>query len=102
MSTARTNALSRQAISTNHGADSPTTDRATPTTKNAAMPNSASASAVAFETDMNDRSAVVDKTTRICRFDRNVRVSDLMSYLTLSHESTAAEASPSPKTHSSQ
>src|SRR5205814_773016 len=52
ISIARTKALSAQATSTNHGAASPITDRATPITKNAAIPNSASARAVALETDM--------------------------------------------------
>src|SRR5207247_4565404 len=68
MSMARTNALSAQATTTNHGADSPTTDRATPITKKAAMPSSASATAVAFEIDMSDSNAVVDRTIRTCRF----------------------------------
>src|SRR5215470_9163231 len=67
MSIARTNTFSAHATSTNHGAESPITDRATPTTKNAAIPNSARASAVALETDMKDSNAVVDKTTRTCR-----------------------------------
>jgi len=52
----------------NQGADSPIKDRATPTEKNAAMPNSANATAVARETDMKDRSVVLDNTTRTCGF----------------------------------
>ena len=78
MSMHRTSALSAQATRTNHGADSPITERATPITKKAAMPNSASAIAVAFETDMNDSKAVVDKTTRTWRFGVRGGAADLI------------------------
>ena len=50
--------------STNQAADSPSADRVVPATKNAAMPNCATASVAAFRTDMNDRSAVDDKIAR--------------------------------------
>src|SRR5262245_58575480 len=68
MSIVRTKALSQHAASMNHGADSPMKDLATPTEKKAAMPKSANATAVALETDMKDRSVVLDNTTRTCRF----------------------------------
>src|SRR5437762_13336694 len=77
MSMARTNAVSAQATTTNHGADYPTTDRATPITKKAAMPSSASASAVAFEIDMNDSNLVVDRTMRTCRLSVTVGTVDV-------------------------
>src|SRR5579862_4647536 len=62
MSTARTNAASAQALSTAIGVQSCSTGPATLTTKNAAAPNSANASAAAFHTDMNDKR---DVATRI-------------------------------------
>jgi hypothetical protein len=68
MSMVRTKALTPHAASMNQGADSPMKDLATPTEKKAAMPNSANATAVARETDMKDRSVVLDNTTRTCRF----------------------------------
>src|SRR5262249_13969498 len=58
--------------------DSPITDRATPTTKNAAIPNSARASAVALDTDMKDNNAVVDRTTRTCRLVVPGRLTDFI------------------------
>jgi hypothetical protein len=69
MSILRTITLSAQAASMNQGAASPINDRATPTTKKTAMPNSARATAVALETEMKDSSGVVDSTTRTWRFD---------------------------------
>src|SRR5262245_36591346 len=60
----RTNTLSMHAATTNHAAASPINDRATPITKNAPIPNSAKASAAAFDTDMKDKSVVVERTTR--------------------------------------
>ena len=65
MSMARANAASTVAASTNQPAESPSTDRMIPETKNAATPSCAIASAAAFRTDMNGRSAVDDRTTRI-------------------------------------
>jgi hypothetical protein len=68
ISIARTKTPTRHAARTNQAAASPINDRATPTAKKAAMPSSASTSAVAFETDMNDSRVVVDSTTTL-RFD---------------------------------
>jgi hypothetical protein len=62
----RTNGMRAHASKTNQGAESPTNERATPEIKKIAMPNSARVKAVAFDTDINDSSAVVDKTTRTC------------------------------------
>jgi len=42
------------------------------------MPSSASASAVAFEIDMNDSNAVVDRTIRTCRFSVSGGTVDLI------------------------
>ena len=65
MSMARTNAPTIAAASTNQAAESPSDDRAMPATKNAATPSCAMASAAAFRTDMKERSAVDERTTRI-------------------------------------
>ena len=68
MSAARASTLSTPAASTTHGAQSPASARARPTTKKAPTPSSAMASAAAFQTDMNDSSAVAERTTRTtCR-----------------------------------
>ena len=64
MSMARTNAARTAANRTNQAADSPSADRVVPATKNAAMPNCATASVAAFRTDMKERSAVDDKIAR--------------------------------------
>ena len=56
--------LTRAAASTTHGAQSPASGRARPTTKKAPAPSSAIASAAAFHTDMNGSSAVAERTTR--------------------------------------
>src|SRR6185503_10226413 len=70
MSIARANAATTIAARTNHAADSPRTLPAMPAMKNAATPSCAMASAAALRTDMNGRSAVDDRTTRIGRRGR--------------------------------
>ena len=64
MSMARTKAPTIAAASTNQAAESPSDARSGPATKNAPTPSCAIASAAAFRTDMNDSSAVEDRTTR--------------------------------------
>src|SRR4029078_6003340 len=69
ISRGRTNALSIHAARTNHAAASPTKDLATPTEKKSAIPSSARANAAALDTETNDKSVVVDRTTRTFRCD---------------------------------
>ena len=63
-------ALSTAAASTHQPAEFPSADGTVPGTKNAAMPSCESATAAAFRPDMNESSAVEERTTRTRRFAR--------------------------------
>jgi hypothetical protein len=64
MSIARANQPSTAVASTAQTVDGPRTGAATPATKNRPAPSCAIASAAAFHTDTNDRTAGVESTTR--------------------------------------
>src|SRR5262249_50261678 len=68
ISTALASAPRTQAARINQGARLPTLARATPETKNAAITNSGSASATAFDTDMNDSNVAVEDMILTWRF----------------------------------
>jgi len=79
MSIARTKALTIAAATTQRTAASPSSGCVTPAMKNAATPSCAIANAAAFQTDRNDITMGVERTTRTRRGVLNLGVSGMRS-----------------------